>query len=514
MAVEAGVRAAADATLQPLDLDLTAVAALSTTVFGRGLLALADAAAARATLGLGSAAVQATAAFDAAGAAVAVQAASQPIDSDLTAIAALSTTTYGRALLTLVDAAAGRTTLGLGAVDNTADMAKPVSTAQAAADALAIPLTQKAAASGVASLDGSSRVVQSPKLHHADHEPGGVDALTVDAATGVGSLRTLGTGTAQAAQGSVAAAHQANTSNPHSVTATQVGLGNVTNTSDTAKPVSTLQQAALDLKAPLASPALTGSPTAPTQAAADNSTKVATTAYADTADSLLVPKSLMDAKGDLFSGTADNTVARKAVGTNETSLLADSAQTDGLRWAYPRISFQQRAAMPAGAITEAGVGRYNAMSSQAVLTSGTLRLGGMCVLPKDVAIASITIPSGSTAAVGPTSQWFCLVRVSDLAVLRKTADDTTTAWGSGVNKTLSLSSTYTPAADELVYLGILVVAGTVPTILGWSINQSVTFIAPITCGNSTTGLTNPASLGGSALAVGASAPLSHYGYVS
>jgi hypothetical protein len=43
--------------------------------------------------------------------------------------------------------------------------------------------------------------------------------------------------------------------------------------------VSTAQQAALDLKAPLASPALTGSPTAPTQTAGDSSTKIATTAF-------------------------------------------------------------------------------------------------------------------------------------------------------------------------------------------------------------------------------------------
>lgn len=40
---------------------------------------------------------------------------------------------------------------------------------------------------------------------------------------------------------------------------------------------------ALALKAPLESPALTGTPTAPTPAASDNSTKVATTAYADRA---------------------------------------------------------------------------------------------------------------------------------------------------------------------------------------------------------------------------------------
>lgn len=44
------------------------------------------------------------------------------------------------------------------------------------------------------------------------------------------------------------ASHIANTSNPHSVTKTQVGLGNVDNTSDVDKPVSTAQQTALDDK--------------------------------------------------------------------------------------------------------------------------------------------------------------------------------------------------------------------------------------------------------------------------
>ena len=45
------------------------------------------------------------------------------------------------------------------------------------------------------------------------------------------------------------ASHTSNTSNPHSVTKAQVGLGNVDNTSDADKPVSTAQQTALDLKA-------------------------------------------------------------------------------------------------------------------------------------------------------------------------------------------------------------------------------------------------------------------------
>jgi len=63
------------------------------------------------------------------------------------------------------------------------------------------------------------------------------------------------------------------------ITKSSLGLGNVDNTTDSAKPVSTAQQTALDLKAPLSSPALTGNPTAPTPTAGDNDTSIATTAF-------------------------------------------------------------------------------------------------------------------------------------------------------------------------------------------------------------------------------------------
>lgn len=51
--------------------------------------------------------------------------------------------------------------------------------------------------------------------------------------------------------------------NPHSVTQSDVGLGNVDNTSDADKPISTATQTELDLKAPLASPTFTGDVTLP-----------------------------------------------------------------------------------------------------------------------------------------------------------------------------------------------------------------------------------------------------------
>lgn len=61
----------------------------------------------------------------------------------------------------------------------------------------------------------------------------------------------------------------------------------------------------LSSKAPLASPALTGSPTAPTQAAADNSTKIATTAYVDTGLGTKAASSHTHAESDVTGLTSD-----------------------------------------------------------------------------------------------------------------------------------------------------------------------------------------------------------------
>jgi len=67
------------------------------------------------------------------------------------------------------------------------------------------------------------------------------------------------------------------------VTKSMVGLGNVDNTSDLAKPISTATQAALNLKANLASPTFTGTPLAPTAAPGTNTTQIATTAFVQAA---------------------------------------------------------------------------------------------------------------------------------------------------------------------------------------------------------------------------------------
>lgn len=48
-----------------------------------------------------------------------------------------------------------------------------------------------------------------------------------------------------------------------------------------------------------------------------------------------IPKSIVDAKGDLLAGTASDTVGRLAVGTNGHVLTADSAESTGIKWAAP-----------------------------------------------------------------------------------------------------------------------------------------------------------------------------------
>jgi hypothetical protein len=70
----------------------------------------------------------------------------------------LGRTTAATGPVESLTAAQARTALAVNNVDNTADSAKPVSTAQAAAIALQIPLSQRGAANGVATLDAAGRV--------------------------------------------------------------------------------------------------------------------------------------------------------------------------------------------------------------------------------------------------------------------------------------------------------------------------------------------------------------------
>lgn len=125
-----------------------------------------------------------------------------------------------------------------------------------------------------------------------------ISTAAADATTKANSAKSG----AEATAASALSAHEADTTNVHGIadtaalatktyadsavstavtalTKSSVGLGNVDNTSDANKPISTATQTALDLKASLSSPALTGAPTAPTATVGTDTTQIATTAF-------------------------------------------------------------------------------------------------------------------------------------------------------------------------------------------------------------------------------------------
>jgi hypothetical protein len=111
---------------------------------------------------------------------------------------------------------------------------------------------------------------------------------------------------------------------------TTLGLGNVDNTTDAGKPISTATQSALDAKAPLASPSLTGTPVAPTAAADTNTTQIATTAYVQTELTALINSapSGLDTLGELATAINNDTLALQ----NQTTLInANTADIADIR---------------------------------------------------------------------------------------------------------------------------------------------------------------------------------------
>ena len=158
--------------------------------------------------------------------------------------------------------------------------------------------------------------------------------------------------------------------------------------------------------------------------------------------------------------------------------------------------------------------RINSVTTDsAILASGQLFLIAGGIAPEDRPLTAITLESGATAAVGLANQWFSIVRMSDLAVLAKTVDDGATAWGVNAPKTLLLSAQFTPTVDTPFYFGIVIVATTPPSLRSIQSNVNINDDPPIVAGQSTAGLTNPASLGPNAGALTAVAPIP-YAFVS
>jgi hypothetical protein len=180
---------------------------------------------------------------------------------------------------------------------------------------------------------------------------------------------------------STISSHISNTSNPHSVTATQVGLGNVTNES----------------KATMFTNAeLTGTPTAPTATANTNSTQIATTAYvqqeltdliggASAAFDTLLEISASLASGDSTLTTLVDGKLSKASNLSDLTDVSAARTNLGLAIGTNVQAYNSTLAAVAGG-TYSGddsittIGTVTAGSVTAILPSGTISGSSQVVL--------------------------------------------------------------------------------------------------------------------------------------
>jgi hypothetical protein len=116
---------------------------------------------------------------------------------------------------------------------------------------------------------------------------------------------------------------------PLGIVKSDVGLGNVDNTSDANKPISSATQTALNAKAPLASPSLTGTPTAPTATSGTNNTQIATTAYVDSAVAGIVDSApeTLNTLNELAAALGDDANFATSVSNSIGSKVAKSGDT-------------------------------------------------------------------------------------------------------------------------------------------------------------------------------------------
>jgi hypothetical protein len=172
-------------------------------------------------------------------------------------------------------------------------------------------------------------------------------------------------------------------------------------------------------------------------------------------------------------------------------------------------------------------GRYETTSRLRAGTSNTPTSGTLYLvpiwLPKGAVVSNISFASGSTAAATPTNWWFTLHNSAKVALAR-TADQTTTAWAANTVKTLAIAQTtagsatsYTTTYTGLHYLGVMIKATTVPSLV--SEGSVADFLASVSpgFGGTDAGMSTPPTVTSGAFTAGTfgtGSGILLYGYVT
>ena len=217
------------------------------------------------------------------------------------------------------------------------------------------------------------------------------------------------------------------------VTKSMVGLGNVDNTTDANKPVSTAQQTALNLKAPLASPTFTGTVTVPTPIGnTDASTKVYVDSTASTTAS--------NASTALTNHDADTTNIHGIV---DTSILVTTTGTQTLT--------NKTITTPAGLVKgDVGLGNVDNTSdaNKPVSTAGQTALDLKANLASPTFTGTVVLPD-NTVALGTKTTGDYVATITGGTGVASTAATT----GEGTTHSLSIGQAV-GTTDNVTFAGV------------------------------------------------------------
>lgn len=177
-----------------------------------------------------------------------------------------------------------------------------------------------------------------------------------------------------------------------------------------------------------------------------------------------IDKTIINAKGDIVVGTANDTPSVLSVGTDSYVLKANSTQTSGLQWTRPKDLLElQGAALGLVSMNYApsiAQGNTTSPTSQSLYA---MRIGlrqGMAIT--GLMFNIITAASGTS----PTGAYVGIIDPSNVVRVQSGNLNTNTAWTSLGFQTFSFGSTYTVPSDG-AYAAFLLING------GWGTTSPI-----------------------------------------
>ena len=208
------------------------------------------------------------------------------------------------------------------------------------------------------------------------------------------------------------------------------------------------------------SPTLTGAPLAPTAATNTDNTQIATTEFViNQIENDAVSKALANAKGDIFTATADNTPSVLSVGTNGYFLRANSGATNGIDWGVPTSAIDDITDVTITSVASGQFLKYNGSAwVNDAIDLGTDTTGNYMV----------NVASGTGISVAHTQSEGSTATVSLDATIDNLSDVTITSAVSNqvllYNGSAWVNTSNPTVAGNLTVTGNLTVSGTTTTV--------------------------------------------------